>query len=122
MLGLPLSVRIFVAREPVDLRKGFDGLSAATVNIVEEDPQSGHLFVFFNRRRNLVKILWWDRCGYSILYKRLEQGQFNVFDQAGGKKGAFELSYTDLSLILEGVDLRRSRRRREWQRSSQATG
>lgn len=121
MLNLPPAVRIFIARNAVDLRKGFDGLSAAVVEIIEEDPQSGHLFVFFNRRRNRVKILWWDRSGYLILYKRLEHGQFRAFDQANGKKGAYELSSSELALILEGIDLRRTRRRPSWDEISEVS-
>ena len=66
MLSFPPSpsVRIFVGREPVDMRKGFDGLSGVVIGIVDEDPQSGHLFVFFNKRRNRMKDLVWDGSGY----------------------------------------------------------
>lgn len=111
MLSLPPSVRIFVARNATDLRKGFDGLSAIVCDVVDQDPQSGHLFVFFNRRRNRVKILWWDRSGYLILYKRLEHGRFQIFDRVGSNSGSFELLASELSLLLEGMDLRRVRRR-----------
>lgn len=114
MFGLPSSVRIFICRGAVDLRKGFDGLSGLVSETVQEDPQSGHLFVFFNTRRDRVKVLWWDRSGYSILYKRLEVGQFKMFDRAGGARSAFEMTGSELSLILEGIDLRGSRRRRIW--------
>ena len=114
MFGLPSSVRIFICRGAVDLRKGFDGLSGLVSETVQEDPQSGHLFVFFNTRRDRVKVLWWDRSGYSILYKRLEVGQFKMFDRTGGARSAFELTGSELSLILEGIDLRGSRRRRIW--------
>jgi len=66
MLNLPPSVRIFIARGATDLRKSFDTLAAVVCEVIDEDPQSGHLFVFINRRRNRVKILWWDRSGYWI--------------------------------------------------------
>ena len=113
MLSFPPSpsVRIFVGREPVDMRKGFDGLSGVLIGTVDEDPQSGHLFVFFNKRRNRMKALVWDGSGYWVLYKRLEHGRFQVFDRMTVKRGAFELSSTDLALLLDGIDLRGARRR-----------
>lgn len=113
MLSFPPSpsVRIFVCREPVDMRKGFDGLSGVVIGIVDEDPQSGHLFVFFNKRRNRMKALVWDGSGYWVLSKRLEHGRFQVFDRMTVKRGAFELSSTDLALLLDGIDLRGARRR-----------
>jgi len=111
MLNLPPSVRIFIARDVVDLRKGFDGLSGLVINVIDEDPQSGHLFVFFNRRRDRVKILYWDRSGYWLMYKRLEHGRFKVFDQASCRTDSFEMTATELSLLLDGVDLRGARRR-----------
>jgi len=111
MLSLPSSVRIFVARGVTDMRKSFDTLAALVIDIVDEDPMSGHLFLFVNRRRNRAKVLWWDRSGYCLLAKRLEHGQFRVFDKASGKPGGFEVSASDLALILEGIDLRGARRR-----------
>src|SRR5262245_13882203 len=111
MLSLPPSVRIFIAREAADMRKAFDTLASLVVNVIDEDPQSGHLFVFFNKARNRVKVLWWDRSGYWLLAKRLEIGQFRVYDQAKGRKGSFEMTASDLTLLLEGIDLRRARRR-----------
>ena len=76
MLTLPPTVRVYLATQPVDLRKGFDGLAGATRELIQQDPLCGHLFVFLNRRRNQVKILMWDRNGFCLLYKRLEQGTF----------------------------------------------
>ena len=111
MLSLPPSVRIFVARGATDMRKSFDTLAAVVCDVIDEDPQSGHLFVFFNRRRDRAKILWWDRWGYCLLAKRLEHGQFSIYDQAEGSSNSFEIRASDLLLLLEGVDLRRSRRR-----------
>jgi len=93
------------------MRKGFDGLSGVVIGIVDEDPQSGHLFVFFNKRRNRMKALVWDGSGYWVLYKRLEHGRFQVFDRMTKNRGAFELSSTDLALLLDGIDLRGARRR-----------
>lgn len=93
------------------MRKSFDTLAALVIDVIEEDPQSGHLFLFVNRRRDRLKLLWWDRSGYCLLAKRLEHGQFRVFDRAEGKKGAFEMSVSELALILEGIDLRGAKRR-----------
>lgn len=112
MLSLPPSVRVFAARGPTDMRKSFDTLAALVCDVVDEDPQSGHLFVFVNRRRNRLKILWWDRSGYCLLAKRLEHGQFRIYDQASDKEGGFEMKASDLSLLLEGIDLRGAKRRR----------
>jgi len=111
MLSLPPSVRLFIARGATDMRKSFDTLAALVMDVIDEDPQSGHLFLFVNRRRNRLKVLWWDRSGYCLLAKRLEHGQFRVFDQASDKGGAFEMSASELSLILDGIDLRGSKRR-----------
>ena len=94
------------------MRKGFDGLSSIVCDVVQQDPQSGHLFCFFNRRRNRSKILWWDRSGYWLFYKRIERGQFPIFDQAHGDGASFEMTWSDLTLILDGIDLRGARRRR----------
>lgn len=103
-----------MAREPADMRKSFNGLSNLVCDQINEDPQSGHIFVFFNRRKDLAKILWWDRSGYWLLGKRLEQGRFSVFDQANGNDGSFAMTASDLMLILDGIDLRNARRRESW--------
>ena len=111
MLSLPPSVRLFVARGVTDMRKSFDTLAALVIDVIEQDPQSGHLFLFVNRRRDRLKVLWWDRSGYCLLAKRLEHGQFRVFDRADGSAGSFEVSASELALILEGIDLRGAKRR-----------
>jgi transposase len=111
VLSLPPSVRIFLARGATDLRKSFDTLAALVCEMIAEDPQSGHLFVFLNRRKDRVKILWWDRSGYCLLAKRLEHGRFHIYDQADGNDASYEVSASDLSLLLEGIDLRGARRR-----------
>jgi len=111
MLNLPPSVKIFVARGATDLRKSFDTLAAVVCEVIDEDPQSGHLFVFINRRKNRTKILWWDRSGYCLLAKRLEHGRFRFYDRAGNAQEHYEIEMAELTLLLEGIDLRRSRRR-----------
>ncbi len=111
MLTLPPAVRIFVCLDATDMRKGFDGLAATTLEILKEDPLSGHLFVFFNRRRNRVKTLFWDRTGLCIWYKRLEKGRFqlDLFDAQRGCHA--EVEAAELTLILEGIDLQNAKRR-----------
>jgi transposase len=111
VLSLPPSVRIFVARGATDMRKSFDTLAALVCDVIAQDPQSGHLFVFLNRRRDRVKILWWDRSGYWLLSKRLEHGQFHLYDRVQGGARGYEVSASELALILEGIDLRGARRR-----------
>ena len=113
MLSFPPSpqVRIFVCREPVDMRKSFDGLSGAVIDVVDHDPQSGHLFLFFNRKRSMMKALVWEASGYWVISKRLNQGRFQVFDQIGQHASRFELSSSELALLLDGIDLRGAKRR-----------
>jgi transposase len=116
MLTLPASVRIYVAAEPVDLRRGFDGLAAATRNLMG-DPLSGHLFCFLNRRKNRIKLLVWDRTGYLLLYKRLERGTFALPTAPAPGRRHVEVDAGELGLMLEGLDLRGARRRVRWYRS-----
>ena len=107
MLSLPSAMRIFLAVEPADMRNGFDGLAQLVRDVVREDPLSGHLFVFRNRRRDRVKILYWDRDGLALWYKRLEKGTFR-FPEA--KNGRIEVTPAEMAAILEGIDLSRARR------------
>lgn len=108
---LPPSVRIYLASEPADMRCGFDGLMLRVQSVLRIDPFCGHLFVFFNRRRNRVKILVWDRSGFWLWYKRLEKGRFQLPDMRGP---SIEMEAAELSLLLEGFDLRGVHRRRRW--------
>ncbi len=110
MLTLPPSVRVFLCAAPVDLRKSFDGLAAASRELLAQDPLSGHLFVFLNRRANRVKILLWDRNGFWLMCKRLERGRFH----APVRDGRAEIEAAELSLMLEGIDLAGARRRPRW--------
>ena len=73
---LPAAVRVFLCTKPTDMRKGFDGLQGMVREFLGQDPLSGHLFLFLNRRRDRIKLLWWDRDGLVIWYKRLEAGTF----------------------------------------------
>jgi len=97
MLSLPPAVRIFVARGATDMRKSFDTLAALVRDVLHEDPLSGHVFAFLNRRRDRVKLLYWDRAGFVLIYKRLEQGTFRAPSDA-------EIGARALALLLEGID------------------
>lgn len=111
MLTLPPSVRIFMATEPQDMRCGFDGLAAKVTGHLGGDVFSGHLWVFRNRRGDRLKLLFWDRDGFALYYKRLERG---VFTCPTGDGRTVEVEAAELALILEGIDLRGARRRARW--------
>ena len=102
MLSLPSSTRVFVCRTATDMRCSFDRLSALTSQTLKQDPLSGHLFVFLNRTRTHVKVLYFDRTGMSIWYKRLERGTFTV-------PAVDEISYRDLVCMLEGLEVKKLR-------------
>ena len=104
MLTLPASVRVFVAQDATDLRRSFDRLSAQVQEVLRQDPLSGHVFVFFNRQRNRVKMLVWERDGFWLLYKRLEAGTFAALERD-------EINARELYLLLEGIEVVRERRR-----------
>ncbi len=114
MLTLPQSVRIYVALDPVDMRKSHHGL-AAIVRQLGLDPLSGHLVFFTNKRGNLAKIIFFDRTGLAILYKRLEKGTFQLPRVEEGQTRA-EIDPGSLAMILEGIDLRSAVRRKRYQR------
>ena len=115
MLTLPPVVRVFVALDPIDMRQSFDGLCAAVSARMRLDPLSGHLFVFLNRSRSLMKVLFWDRGGLAILYKRLERGTFQRPRAVAGSCRV-EVSPAELALILEGIDLDSVKRRARYTR------
>lgn len=114
MLSLPPSVAIWVCTEPVDMRKQHDGLCGVASSVLGADPMSGQLFLFYNRARNRLKLLWWDRGGFALLYKRLERGTFR-FPRAidGGRR--VKIDAGELALILEGIDLRGATWRSRWE-------
>jgi transposase len=114
LLTLPATVRIYLAAEPVDLRRGFDGLAAATRHVIGANPLSGHLFAFLNRRCNRLKILLWQPSGYLLVYKRLEAGRFKLPRVPLSGQRHIEMEPTDLALMMEGIDLRYARRRKCW--------
>ncbi|MGO9273307.1 MAG: IS66 family insertion sequence element accessory protein TnpB [Terriglobia bacterium] len=120
MISLPSSVRVFLHAPPTDLRKGFDALCGLVTTAFGQDPTSGHLFLFVNRRRDRMKILYWDRDGLAIWYKRLENpGTFQIPTTAA-KAASIEMTPTQLALILSGIDLKSARQRKRYQRTTPA--
>jgi transposase len=102
VLSLPPAVRIFVATAPTNMHLSFDRLAALARDVIHQDPLSGHLFAFFNRPADRVKILYWDRSGFCLWYKRLERGVFHL-PHAGTSH--LELEAADLTLLLDGIEL-----------------
>ncbi len=117
MLSWPPTVKIFLGAEPTDMRKGFDSLAHLVEASLALDPLSGHLFVFRSRRGDRIKVLWWDRDGYCLWYKRLEKGSFRfpAATTTDGSNGV-EVKAADLMMILDGVDLGSVRRQRRYER------
>jgi transposase len=107
MLSWPPAVRIFVATAPTNLHLSFDRLAALARDVLDQDPLSGHLFAFFNRSADRVKILYWDRSGFCLWYKRLARGVFHL-PRAGAR--GLELDAAELTLLLDGIELSTARR------------
>jgi len=121
MLSLPPSVRIFVSREPADMRKGFDSLAQLVRSHLGGDPLSGHLFVFRSKRGDRLKVLYWDSDGLCLFYKRLEVGTFSIptLGTSVGEHG-LEIRAGDFALLLEGIDLSNAKRQKRYQRPEAA--
>lgn len=115
MLSLPPSVRVFVATQPVDGRKQADSLMVIVRDVFGHDPLSGHLFVFFSKRLDRVRVVYWDRSGFAMWTKRLERGRFRPELSSDGTFTAVALEAAELGLVLEGIDLAGARRRPRWQ-------
>ncbi len=111
MLSIPSGVQVYLCARPIDLRKSFDGLSAAVEVVFERSVLDGHLFLFLNKRRDRLKALWWDRDGCAIFYKRLERGCFELPHDAD-ERGHVTLDATALAMLLGGVPLATPRRPR----------
>lgn len=114
MLTLPPSVRIYVAAQPVDARKSFDGLVALVESEFGLEPLSGHLFVFLNRRGHVAQMLFWDRNGFCIVKKRLEAGTFHLVREAQSGNHHIEIDSAELALMLEGIELAGAKRRKRY--------
>lgn len=113
MLSLSPATRIFVAVAPIDMRKGFNGLYAHVQGVLQQDPLSGHLFVFTNRTRNRLRIFYWDGSGLWVCAKRLEKGTFGWPVQAGEAESVC-LRPEDLQMLMHGLE---GKPRRQWFRS-----
>lgn len=106
-----VSVKIYLCTAPTDMRKGFDTLAVLVRDFLGRDPLSGHLFLFISRRRDRMKILYWDADGFAMWYKRLEQGTFRM-PRAPSDAPGVELKASELAMLLEGIDLSSIKRTR----------
>jgi transposase len=114
MIMLPSAVRAFLCTRSTDLRKSFDGLSGLVQECFSQDLLTGHLFLFLNRRRDRIKILYFDRDGLAIWYKRLEAGTFQLPREV--HPDGVELQPAQLAMILSGIDLSTARQRKRFRR------
>ena len=113
MLNFSHQTRVFLFLEPVDMRRSFRGLCLLAESVLKQDPASGHWFAFINRRCDRLKLLGWDGQGFWIWYKRLESGVFQK-PAAASNPPQMEIDVTQLSLIINGIDLRSAKRRRRY--------
>jgi len=117
MIHLPASVRVYLCLRPCDMRKSFDGLHALVREHLELDAFAGHLFVFASRRKDRVKILYWDRDGFAMWSKRLEEGTYAVPFEDGAGAHRREITVQELGALLSGIDLQQATRRKRYRRS-----
>ena len=121
MMHLPASVRVYLCTSVCDMRRSFDGLHALVTQSMQLDAFGGHLFVFANRRRNRIKILYWDRDGFAVWAKRLEEGTyampFGDSDVTDGEK-RHEITAAELGALLSGIDLSQAKRRKRYLRNA----
>lgn len=115
MLALNSALQYFLYRHDTDMRKGFDGLSGVVRQALNKDPLSGDVFIFFNRRRNQIKLLLWERDGFSIYHKRLEGGTYELPLRNGDD--SIDIRSDELMLILQGISLKSVRRRTRFDQS-----
>ena len=114
MLSFPTNMRLFLANRAIDGRKSFNGLAAVVESEFELSPISGDLFVFLNRRANLVRMLFWDRDGFCLVSKKLEKGTFRRVRHASADVKQVELDVAELSMLLEGIEATNIRRKPRW--------
>ena len=114
MIGFSLSHQIHLCLQPTDMRKNFDGLVGLVASGLGKDPVRDGAFVFVNKRRDKMKILLWDRHGFWLLYKRLEAGCFQMPPASGLDPESLRLTYEQLVMIIEGIDLRSVKRRKRF--------
>lgn len=109
------TMRIWLCTGPTDMRRGFDRLAEQSRQVTRQDPQSGHLFVFRSRRGDRLKVLYWDKDGYCLWYKRLEEGTFKL-PKVRGEQASVELRASELAMILDGIDLGSVKRVKRYRR------
>jgi transposase len=117
VLLLPRAVRVYVATEPVNLRRSFEGLSNEVRLVLRHDPLCGHVFVFLNRRKTMVKLLVWTRGGFTIVHKRLERGRFVFPGQVTSGACSVEIDVHELGMLLEGITAKTTAKTRKGERS-----
>jgi transposase len=117
MLTISSQTRIFIALEATDMRKGFDGLCGLVSDTLQQDPLSGALFLFINRLRDRMKVLYWDGDGLAIWYRRLEQGTFQI-PATSDQHTAIEIRSDEFTMLLRGIDLSSVKRRKRFQLAS----
>ncbi len=118
MMHLPASVRVYLCLTPCDMRKSFDGLHALVREHLELDAFAGHLFVFASRRRDRLKILYWDRDGFAVWSKRLEEGAYAMPGAATAAEHRQEITAQELGALLSGIDLQQATRRKRYRRAA----
>jgi len=118
MIHLPASVRVYLCLSPCDMRKSFDGLHTLVREHLTLDAFAGHLFVFASRRRDRVKILYWDRDGFAMWSKRLEKGTYAVPWAESAEERRREITAQELGALLSGIDLDQAQRRKRYRRSA----
>jgi transposase len=115
VIHLPASVRVYLCLAACDMRKSFDSLAALVRSQMDLDPLSGHLYVFWSRRRDRIKVLYWDRDGFAIWAKRLEEGTYALpFCESGEVR--CEITAQELGALLSGIDLNQAKRRKRYSR------
>src|SRR2546423_14215038 len=120
MIHLPASVRVYLCLTPCDMRKSFDSLHTLVREHLELDAFAGHLFVFTSRRRDRIKILYWDRDGFAVWSKRLEEGTYAI-PAVDSSQVRREITAQELGALLSGIDLSQAKRRKRYQRSASPT-
>ncbi len=111
MLSFPSAVKIYLCKQATDMRRSFDTLAMMVECVIKQNPLSGHVFVFRNKRGNCLKLLYWDRDGYAIWYKRLEKGTFNI---PANITQDFHLEHHQLSMMLEGLEFAKIKRKKRF--------
>ena len=111
-------IRIHLALAPVDMRKSFDSLASLVRSHMDLDPLGGHLYVFWSRRKDRVKILYWDRDGLAVWSKRLEEGTYAISFEDGARERQREITAQELGALLSGIDLSTAKRRKRYRRAS----